>query len=194
MVIITGRMLNYADIQRVYRTEKNTPLLQKIEGNFYSELSKLISGVGDEHKEHLLKLADDIYDRRKNKIIMQAMRTENEPPMNAIPLEKEMYTEITHVLTEYKQGLSNQFRGIGAAAGKVEKQQRPADKPIGLEETNAETELTADEKISVRIIRPLPSFIGSDMVHYGPVNDGDILKLPTDNARILTERGIAEEI
>ena len=187
-------MLNYADIQRIYRTEKNTPLLQKIDDNFYSELSKLISSVGDEHKEHLLKLADDICDRRKNKIIMQAMRTGSESPVNAIPIENDMYDEITGVLVEYAVGLSNQFRGIEKAAGNVKKRQQPADNPLESEERRGETELADNEKISVRIIRPLPSFIGSDMVHYGPVNDGDILKLPTDNARILTERGIAEEI
>jgi DNA replication initiation complex subunit (GINS family) len=39
----------------------------------------------------------------------------------------------------------------------------------------------------------VPEFLGADLKTYGPFEKGDIAKLPEENAKILIEKGLAEE-
>ncbi|RLI92455.1 MAG: hypothetical protein DRO89_02150 [Candidatus Altiarchaeales archaeon] len=165
--------LSYSDLQSIYRLEKGSPSLHKLPENFYSELSDLISRLDEEYRDSALGLAEEICALRRGKILRLASRTgESTPPMNMTPIEREMYGEILAVLSKYEEKVLN-LEGVG------EKEQ--------------EKELD-DGKIRVRIIRPLPAIMGSDMTHYGPFKENEEVRLPEDIARILMEQGVAEEI
>jgi DNA replication initiation complex subunit (GINS family) len=47
--------------------------------------------------------------------------------------------------------------------------------------------------IIVRVLKDVPQFIGNDMKKYS-LKEDDIVTLPQDIAKILIERGVAEEI
>jgi len=167
-------MITYADVQRVYRSEKRSPTLQKIDDKFYSKISELLTGIEKEHREYIRKLVDEIFERRRNKIVINALRSPEKEPGNMIPIERAFYAELTRALAKYKERvLSEKFKG---------------------EEEPAEIEKIKTEKIKVRFLRSLPSIIGSDMVHYGPFKEGDEVELPKDNAEILIDQEIVEEI
>ena len=166
--------LSYSDLQSIYRLEKGSPSLHKLPEDFYSGLSDLISRLDGEYRDSALGLAEEICALRRGKILRLASRTgESTPPMNMTPIEREMYREILAVLSKYEEKVLN-LEGVW----EKEEERKELD----------------DGKIRVRIIRPLPAIMGSDMAHYGPFNENDEVRLPKDIARILIEQGVAEEV
>jgi len=47
---------------------------------------------------------------------------------------------------------------------------------------------------SVRFIKPVPKFLGSEMETYGPFEENDIASLPSKIANILVKKNRAEEM
>jgi DNA replication initiation complex subunit (GINS family) len=166
--------LNYSDLQSIYRFEKKSASLQKVPEDLYSELSSLISKLDDEYRNSALKIADEICSMRRGKILRLASRTgESAPPANMTPVEKGMYREILDILSRYEKRTLN------------------PEKPPEMGDAKKEPD---DGKITVRIVKPMPAIVGSDMAHYGPFKENDEVRLPEDIARILIEKGMAEEI
>ncbi len=183
-------MITYADVQAIYRLEKNSTSLQKIPDNFYSEVKSLLSQVGEEHHSYLMKLISEIQEKRKNKMLIQAMR-DFEAPGNLTSAEKEVYSKITQLLQDYQGKISFPDDRI-----KEEKQVVEEKKPEG-EKTTLEkiaTSLEEENKVKVKILKPLPEIIGPDGKNYGPFFQDSEVTLPKEVAKILIERGVAKKI
>ncbi|MFZ2455283.1 MAG: hypothetical protein WAX07_02250 [Candidatus Altiarchaeia archaeon] len=166
-------MINYADIQKIYMNEKAATELQKIDDCFYYDAADLLAKIEAEHREHISKRVYEIFERRRNKIVFAALRSGQKEPANMVPAEKKFYGKIAKELEDYKEVLS------GEPAGEKEE-----------ENTAVNTQI---KKVRVRFLIPFPSVIGSDMVHYGPFKEGDIVDIPLDNAKVLVEEEAAEE-
>ncbi len=180
-------MVTYDEIQGIYRAEKRSPnSLERIDDNFYRDTLKFISGLGELHKSEILNIIKEILQIRMNKILRLATRTgESSPPENMVSAEKEIYDKITGLLTEYRcKVLLNQEATDEAKVKDVNESR----------DDGLVTGQNPVEKVKLQILRQMPSIIGSDMVHYGPFNDNDIVEIPRDTARILIERGIAEVV
>ncbi len=165
-------MISYADVQSIYRSEKAGTELQKIDDCFYYDTIDLLAKIGEEHREYIKKLVEEIFERRRNKIVLAALRSGQKEPANMVPAEKAFYAVIAKDINEY--------RGILSEPDKAKAENAGASK-VGI------------EKIKVRFLTQFPSIIGPDMVHYGPFREGDIADLPVDNAKILIEREAAED-
>lgn len=163
--------LTYSDLQGLYRREKSSPTLIHVEENFYQELMELLSEVEGEYKEHAEDLVKEIFDLRKNKVLMHTMRIEDTLPVNATAQEQDMYKSLTKVLATYRGRALTTSKPIPA------KEEKP--KVTG---------------IRVRILRSLPSLIGSDAREYGPLEEGEEIEIPADTARILIEKEFVEEL
>ena len=168
--------LNYNDVQGIYRNEKNAPALQHVSDNFYRELQEFLSQLEEEHREYMGKLVDEIIDRRRNKVLMQAMRTADSPPLNATPEEVKLYGEVVRVLARYTEG-----RGQAREEGTVE-------------EERVEVKEQVSGMVKIRILKPIPAIIGVDSKHYGPFEEGQEIEIPRETANILLGKGIAEEV
>ena len=167
--------LTYADVQSVYRTEKSTAELHKIDEDFYLQARDLLSRVDEEHREYIRKLTCEIFERRRNKIFMHALRS-NKALENMIRVEALFFSEAVDALARHRDAVFSQAK----------------DKQGG--SAPAASSKDGASKVKVRFLTSLPSIIGSDMVHYGPFKEGDVGDLPVDNARVLVEREIAEEV
>ena len=167
-------MITYADVQRIYRTEGKSPILEEVPQDFYAQISKLVSKVEPEHKNHIIKFFGEIYIKRRNKIILHAMRIcdKSNPPLNATPSEKQLYTDAVDLIKKYSDS---------TLLESLTKRQ---------EELETEKE---EEKIKVRILKPMPSIVGSDLKSYGPFKEDDVLELPESNALLLIKHEFAEE-
>ena len=170
-------MVTYADVQKIYRSEKGSPTLQEIDDGFYSGVLQLLSGIDEEHKEYIKKLAEEIFEKRRNKMVVNAMRSPDKEPVNMVPVEKVFYAELTRTLAKYR--------------GKVFSEKIREEEE---ELREREIERMKIEKIKIGFLCSMPSIIGSDLVHYGPFKEGDTVELPKDNAGILIDQEIAEEI
>jgi DNA replication initiation complex subunit (GINS family) len=165
-------MITYADLQRIYRAEKASVELQKVDENFYTDVQSLISTVGAEHREYVEKLSYELFERRRNKIVLNALRPGDKGSSNMTATEVFFFEEVSRALSGHRARTFNEAGGPGGI-------EQPDSKII--------------KKTKIKFLSPLPAIIGSDMVHYGPFKEGDEAELPSDNARVLVEKDIAEE-
>ena len=164
-------MISYADLERVYRLERDSPSLQAIPQNIYSDSLALAEAQElREHKDKIIGLAGEIYERRLRKIVLHAIRSSKEkPPENVTGQEGALYGRLAVLLA--------------------------ADRADVFLQPKAEQRKTIDvSKIKVRILRPMPSIMASDLKEYGPFNGSEVVEMPEENARILITQGIAEEV
>ncbi len=181
-------MTTYDEIQGIYRAEKRSPnSLGVIDNDFYLNALKLISEVGELHKNEISNIINEIFQMRINKIVRLATRIgESSPPENTIPAEKELYDEIIRLLGGYR----NRILLNKEVKAKATEEDTKENGENGL----AGAQHTPIEKVKLLILRQMPSIIGSDLVHYGPFKENDIIEIPKDTARILIAQGIAEEV
>ena len=168
-------MITYADLQRIYRTEKASVELQKVDESFYADVQSLVSGVGDEHREYVKKLLIEIFERRKSKIVLNALRSPDNGSPNMTAAEVFFFEDVSRALSGHRARIFEEAKT------------KDAD---GLEHEGTKIQ----KKIKIRFLSQLPAIVGSDMVHYGPFREGDEVKLPMDKARVLVEKEIAEEV
>ena len=168
--------LNYNDVQGIYRNEKNAPALQHVGENFYRELQEFLSQLEEEHREYMGKLVDEIMERRRNKVLMQAMRTADSPPLNATPEEVKLYGETVRVLERYREGLGQ----VHAEETVEPEKEEPVEHEGGM--------------ANIRIIKPIPAIMGVDSKQYGPFEEGQEVEIPRETAEILLGKEIAEEV
>jgi len=163
-------MISYGDTERAYRLEKDSPTLQSIPPNFYAEAMELAGKPElSEHKNNILGLLSEIQEKRSRKILLHAMRSlKDEPPENATKQEADFYRKAVAILRENKESVF---------------QYKPPEKK----------ELDV-AKTKIKILRPLPSILASDLKEYGPFSGSEIVDIPVDNAKILVAQGIAEEV
>lgn len=152
--------------------EKNSPTLQSISSDFYSQVASLLLSE-EKHRTYLEKLIEEIYGRRKNKIVLHAVRSESleSLPQNVIPLEVELYKDVVELLKKHKKLVLEQKPQI-----------KKEDKPV------------EGDKITVRIVRAIPAIVGPDLNSYGPFKEDNVVELPVESAKILIERGYAEGV
>jgi DNA replication initiation complex subunit (GINS family) len=166
-------MTTYSDLERIYRLEKNSPTMQSIPEDFYAQALKLSeTPEAAEHRENILELLNEIYERRRSKIILHAARTAGNPtePSNALKKEAELYYNIISIVESNRRMMLEQKTG---------------------EDESSEVDVS---KKRIRLLQAIPVIIGVDAAEYGPFRADDIVELPVDNAQILVERGVAEEI
>ncbi|MEA1924371.1 MAG: hypothetical protein U9M95_00720 [Candidatus Altiarchaeota archaeon] len=181
--------INYAELQRIYRSEKKTPSLCNVEGDFYSRLNELISHVSEEHRDSIEKLAEEIHLRRRNKVLMQVIRSMDTEPLNSLPSEKKLYWALVDVLKEHA---GSGFMGGDESSGGVDNGVRLED--VEDNEEKIEKPEVEDDMVRLRIVKGVPSIVGSDARNYGPFNAGQEVELPKKTANILLEWEVAEKI
>jgi DNA replication initiation complex subunit (GINS family) len=163
-------MISYADLEKAYRGERASPILQKIPGGFYADARKLaVSPDIGEYKDMVAEILEKLYYQRINKIIHYAGRAtpETKPPENMVAEEAELYAAIVVAVVENKALV--------------------LDKPLEVEEE------VRKPTLKVRMKQALPTIVGSDLREYGPFREDDVVELPEDSARLLIERDAAEK-
>jgi hypothetical protein len=169
--------LSYEELRKVQARERASPVLQKLPEGFYKAVRKLIESKDEglkksfsltEAKEYesILKVVEDIHEKRKQKIVLRAMKPGSQGEVALADEEKELFERIHKVIAEESDGFSKIIGG----GGKVE-----------------------EESIKrIKILKNLPKFVGADLKVYGPFTEGESIELPDKEAQLLVRRGIAE--
>ncbi len=196
-------MLTYADVQRIYRLEKHSTLLERIPDNFYDEVKVLLSQIGEEHRTYIKKLVREIHERRKQKILFQAIRG-GEVPVNVTPDEKNMYLEIVSRIEHYERGIFSADTSVSLDY-EVEKKQEELiedkqptvqENSVILSEDEEENDSEEEEKndVKLRILTSFPAIAGYNSLSYGPFEENQEVSLPRNIAKILVQREVAVAI
>jgi DNA replication initiation complex subunit (GINS family) len=199
-------MLTYADIQRIYRLEKNSTSLQNIPDSFYPEVKLLISKIDEEHRSYIKKITRELYTKRKQKILLHAIRDE-EAPGNLTREEKQLYSGILNLLENYEHKIfSDEILPRVMEEKKIEeiketqKEEQKESEIESKEEINKEVREEHKEieeetnTIKLKILEALPAIVGFDSISYGPFSENQEVNLPKEIAKILIEKGVAERL
>lgn len=171
--------LNYEELRKIQARERASPVLQSIPDKFYTSVVKLIESKNENLKnnfslteareyESILRVAEDIHERRIQKIVLRAMKAGGGQEEIALTGEEaELFERISRAVSDDREKFS---RIVGGKEGKSE------------------------ESIKrIKILKNLPKFVGTDLKVYGPFKEGDIAELPEKEAQLLVSRGIAEQ-
>jgi DNA replication initiation complex subunit (GINS family) len=202
--------ITYETLFDILRNEKKTSTVQLLPQNFFSEVlsyieekyQSLIKGktedlfISIDKEKHLRELNNlkaiirEIIERRTKKIIdlAQISVKAQEPAdelKNLLAEEQVLYRHLRDVLERYKKGVSDKLINL-SRPDFLHAQQSTQEK--------SEEEKSEDKFVLVRIISPVPRFIGPDLKIYGPFSEEEIVKMPKDITDVLIRKARAEKI
>lgn len=192
-------VISYETIRNAHRAEKEDALQVLPEGFFQSVRSWLLQKSSKADTTSLLevenakKLIEDLINRRERKIVMSAIRSVrgSSPPAGMTTSEAVFFDSIVAQLSAFRSATTENIVGpaaaaessVAAAIESVSALTKPVE-PQGPKPQNGH--------MLVKILSDLPRFVGADMVGYGPLKTGEMITLPTETAKILLGKGIAE--
>ncbi|MEM5829598.1 MAG: hypothetical protein QW040_02770 [Candidatus Aenigmatarchaeota archaeon] len=168
-------------IRKIQREEERSPKLSKLPENFYQNVKnylqqkkKILEKMEDRKAsieiKNIERLVEDIFNRRERKIVTQAINSARVGLVveNLTDEEKEFFEKVRDLVKNRREKILKEL---------------------------LEKEEEEKESVSMVVFRQaVPEFIGTDMKTYGPFEKGDMAKLPEENARVLIEKGLAEEL
>lgn len=174
--------IDYDELRRIHRLEKNTSKLVEVDDDFIDSIEKFVE---EEKKNYLTALKDfssnstreftnmkriveEIFLMRKKKILNKALIASHTSDANLENLakeEKEFFKKLLKIIEEYNYHYINLF-------GKKE---------------------SKNSLNKVKILKDVPTFVGTDMKEYGPFKEGDEVLLPEKVAKLFITRKIAKE-
>ena len=194
--------INYKTLRRIQQTERNTPVLTKVDDNFYRALSQYVTELegrlekeSSSQKQMLLKdeiqntrkITTNIYEQREKKILLAAIskaRGGNPYLKHLIDKEQHLFDSTLELMTQSRKQLLN----------KESKQSKKEEiKPVEPENEEKENETRENTNPVVQITQDIPEFVGTDTKHYH-LKKNDIISLPEDMSDTLAERGAARKI
>ncbi len=204
----TEVIITYDTLYEILRREKTRQELQDLSKTFFKDVTKYIEEKSlilqsQEQKsdsvfakieiektkkqiENIKKIVKELYEKRESKIIQLAIifsRTNpDKSPESMLPEELELYNNLISLLNDYRQGILNNL-----IEGKLPLIQNSKPKDLKTTQEQGNT-------ILLRIISPIPKFIGDDLEVYGPFDEEDIASLPQRVADVLIKNNRAEII
>lgn len=192
-------------LREIQRKEKNSPYLQNIGGEFYTEVGRytkeLLSKI--EHSksgetsslavlldefENIKAMISDIYETRERKIVNSALyyvKSGDKADVNNLTAEENsMLKKIVEILE--RERLSILKKAIPEAA--------PAPEVNNLTKATVSPLPDKSKKMTIRMLKDVPSIVGIDGRVYGAFKKEDIVTLPETNADALIKQGTAEKI
>jgi DNA replication factor GINS len=198
----------------VLRIEKSREELQKLDDKFYANVvdylnikESFITNPATSNSERELtkiqlnnvkKLLLELYDRREKKIISLAIykiKTGSEVinTESLLAEEKYLFESVYSQLFKYRSAIITNIN-----SGKMPvMDNKTAYDTLEIKSINGKSEdkILDDNGIkSVRFIKPVPKFLGSELETYGPFDENDIASLPSKIANILIKKDRAEEM
>ncbi len=178
--------LDYDEIRKIYRLEKNTSKLVEVKETFFDSLNEFISEEKQNYFNsikdldfakarnftNLKKMVEEILSLRQKKILSKALissKTSEENNELMAEEEKKMFKEILKILKSYNDFVESIFIG----------KTKPKEKGLN--------------KVLVKILSDVPSFIGTDMKEYGPFKKDEKIELPPKIAKLFVSRKIGKK-
>ena len=195
---MTDGIITYEVLYDILRREKTRQEIQKLDDNFFDDIKKYIENKSSILKDlktkssifaqkeiektekeliNIKKIVKDIYEKRESKITQLALSSAITNKMQDISgllhQEKTIFDGLIKFLKESREGLLRDL----------------------LEEDKPKVIKSEKESIkTVRILQPIPRFVGDDLEEYGPFEEEYIASLPIKVAEFLIKNSKAEKI
>tara|TARA_Y100000310_G_scaffold345600_1_gene467089 strand:+ start:1939 stop:2550 length:612 start_codon:yes stop_codon:yes gene_type:complete len=198
-------IITYETLYELLRREKARPELQSLDPTLYKDIINYLEEKksilkSQETKdsifapieakktkkqlEQIYKIIKELYEKRESKIIQLALiasRTDQENTPSMLPEEAEFYKDLIEQINTTRKGIL--YNLLEGRLPRIEKA-----KPL-------KTLKSAENQNKIiKIINPIPKFIGLDLKTYGPLEKEDILSIDDEIADLLIKKEKAEEI
>ena len=180
--------LNYDELRRIHRLEKNTSKLVEVDEDFYNSLYEFVQSEKNTYLNELKKgfsedsarnftnlkrIVEELFSLREKKILNKALvasRTKEFSDGHMALQEKEMFQSILKVINKHNNLLLDTFNGVKAEKKTVKKSKKNL------------------EDLKIKVKNDVPSFVGTDMKEYGPFKKGQVVSLPYKVAKLFIDR------
>jgi|SRR3989344_2461681 len=223
-----GEIITYEVLYDILRKEKYEKELQKLDENLFQEIIKYLeekeailesqknkdslfskeSEKTQKQVENIKKIIKEIYEKRENKIVQNALiysRFSEKDLPNMLKEEMQFYNELRGILNKYRKNILESLllkklpnlQDIKLTEEKepfLKKEEHGKEKREHLDKDIEKNDETSDKIKLIRFLHPVPQFIGEDLIIYGPFENEDISSLPIDIANLLIKKNKAEEI
>ncbi|VVC02631.1 Uncharacterised protein [Candidatus Burarchaeum australiense] len=189
--------MTYERLRKVQADEREGSALSRLPEEFYSSVREMISerreklnrnfSLADAKEfENVLKVLRDIFAMREQKMMLRAVAVASGARDGSAlsPEEKTSFDKIVEVLEERKRELDELFEGRKGAAEKTDREENGAG--MGAEKKGG--------PLSVKLLVPMPEYMGADGRKYGPFKPGEKAELPELEANLLVRRRAAEVV
>ena len=203
-------VITYETLYDMLRREKSKTELQEIDQDFYDKIINYLKEKKDilesqqkkqsifttievqktrKQIDNIYKILKELYEKRENKIIHLALiNSKSEHELNdstiMIDAEIEFYDNIKKILDNSRNELLN-----GIINGTKKHKEKEEDQPKHLK-----TEVMPKKTKKVKILKAMPSFIGTDLKTHGPFEAGDETTLPIEIVNLLSTANHVEEL
>jgi len=189
--------INYKTLRKIQQQEKTSPVLTKIDRNFYQKFSEYLKNLQriaekeensqkiklfDDEIQNTKKIAFNIYELREKKIIQAALskvRGGKPDLKNLLEIEKRLYDSLVKQIIVSREEILEQ---------KLEKKTDVKSAP-----ETGKKEKKSNTNAIVRVTQDTPEFVGTNMKTYSLRKD-DVLTLPKEMSEPLLKRGVVEQI
>lgn len=213
--------LNYETLRRKQQLERGSPLLTRLESDFYRNLELYLQGVQEDYqREHAAnpsspkatllgdelqntrRLAEDLYEHRERKVVTAALTSaRGGVPETSYMLKEEqaLYDSLVALLRDTKRRIllrpppTAKANPPESAALPVGTAPEPGHTATGQAAAAPAPTNGGNGRLLVRVLEDIGSFAASDLRTY-TVQREDVLSLPADTAKILILRGKAVEV
>ena len=185
----------------VLRKEKYSKEIQRLDENFMANLKKYIYEKTQllksnsekvsiftasetlktrKHVENVQKLVKELFERRESKILYLAFVAsknsgKHQLTTNLLKEEEIMFNEIITKLNDFREQTTSRLL---------------SEDPTDLKPKDIKTDKKPLNQV-IRVLEPVPQFVGLDMQIYGPFNEKDTVTLPIEIANVLVNKNIA---
>lgn len=210
--------ITYETIFEVLRKERNYEDLQKLNEDFFEELSKYIEEKnnalnekprldqyfeGHENEQQAIRiqlqnikrLVKDVFDRRERKIIEMALNKAKTgsnivDTSSLLPEEKGFFDKQIELISSYRRELLEPV--LSSQKTQVAKKEIELQKPKELNTAHSENINKSFKKIN--ILEEIPKFVGLDLEIYGPFKASEEVELNPEIAEMLIKTNKAKVI
>lgn len=181
--------MNYDDLYKAWKREKESTQLQQLAKDFYGDLADYMRRLREDQQmldeksltaklvaleyTYTNRLFTELLQIRRNKIATEILDSGSVPIEACTREEEKLVNGLTSVMDTYKKILKDRLEG---KEGQV--------KESGVK----------PKKILVRFLQPLPAIVGVDMKNYGPFKQEDLALLPVENAEALLKHGVVVKV
>ena len=205
--------ITYETLYELLRREKSREELQKLDEEFLNNVVKYLenknitlqapqTGVfgAEEHRKTQTQLINvrtiltELYNKREKKIINAALAESkrgtaliNKDLM--LTQETKLYRLMVDVLKDSRKLILLNTLALKKSEISAEVEQKPVE-----EEKDLKTDPNSQDLKKLKFIQEVPKFMGTDLQVYGPFAPEEEAKLPPDVAKVILNKGKAEEI
>ena len=190
--------INYKTLRKIQQMESSSPMLTKIDHNFYSDLSSYLKdldrrleeesssqkhGLLEEEIRNTKKIASSIYAQREKKMLLAAVskaRGGNPDLKHLVDVEKNLFNAVLKLMVQSRKQLLDK-------EPKKEKKKEEV-KTVESKKGDPESKEQNNSNPIVRVTQDVPEFVGIDMKKYNLRKGGGGDKSNSGDSSICTCR------